>query len=174
MLPRAKPDAPPYGAIAAGTSAPAIIPAMTLPDLLLLAHLAATLVMVGIIWFVQAVHYPLFASVGDAGWSAYADAHVRRTGRVVGPPMLVEAATTALLLLRRPAAIPAGWVWLGAALLLLVWLSTAFLQVPRHRLLRGAFDPAAARALVATNWLRTAAWTARGLLALAMVARAIG
>jgi len=27
----------------------------------LLVHLAATLVMVGVIWFVQIVHYPLFS-----------------------------------------------------------------------------------------------------------------
>jgi hypothetical protein len=29
---------------------------------LLLAHAAATLFMVGVIWFVQLVHYPLFAA----------------------------------------------------------------------------------------------------------------
>lgn len=145
------------------------------PDtVLLLAHLAATAVMVGIVWFVQAVHYPLFADVGADGWVAYAAAHVRRTGRVVGPPMLVEGATAALLLLRRPPEVPVGWAWLGAGLLLAVWGSTALLQVPRHRLLAAGFDPVAARTLVATNWLRTAAWTLRGLLALAMVARAMG
>jgi len=146
---------------------------MSLADLLLLAHLAATLVMVGVIWFVQAVHYPLFAAVGEAGWEAYAEEHVRRTGRVVGPPMLVEGATAALLLVWRPASVPAGWAWAGGALLAAIWLSTAFLQVPRHRRLGGGFHPAAARTLVATNWLRTVAWTVRGLLALAMVARAM-
>ncbi|MDP9364638.1 MAG: hypothetical protein M3Q10_10515 [Chloroflexota bacterium] len=125
-------------------------------------------------WFVQAVHYPLFAAVGDAGWVAYAGEHVRRTGQVVGPPMLLEGATAAVLLGWRPATVPAGWAWAGAALLGLIWLSTALLQVPRHRLLGRGFDPAVARTLVATNWLRTAAWTLRGVLALAMVARAMG
>lgn len=146
---------------------------MTLDALLLLAHLTATAVMVGIIWFVQAVHYPLFAEVGESGWIAYAAEHVRRTGRVVAPPMLVEAATATLLLLRRPDAVPAGWAWLGVGLLILIWGSTALLQVPRHRRLGAAFDPAATRTLVATNWLRTTAWTLRGLLAAAMVARAM-
>jgi hypothetical protein len=32
--------------------------------LLLLANAAATFFMVGVIWFVQVVHYPLFARVG--------------------------------------------------------------------------------------------------------------
>src|SRR5918998_3799546 len=33
----------------------------------LLVHLAATLVMVGVIWFVQIVHYPPFSRVGSGG-----------------------------------------------------------------------------------------------------------
>ena len=39
---------------------------MPLPDPLwvLLAHVAATLYLVGLIWVVQGVHYPLFARVG--------------------------------------------------------------------------------------------------------------
>ncbi len=34
---------------------------------LLTSHLLATSAMVGLIWFVQVVHYPLFAVVGSAG-----------------------------------------------------------------------------------------------------------
>ena len=147
---------------------------MSVTHLLLLAHLAATLTMLGVIWFVQVVHYPLFAAVGEDGFVAYAADHVRRTGWVVGPPMVVEGGTALLLLVRRPAAVPIGWVWVGLALLGVIWLSTALLQVPRHRLLGGGFDPAVARALVASNWLRTVAWTLRAGLALAMVARALG
>ena len=48
--------------------------------------------MVGIIWLVQIVHYPLFSRVGAAGFAIYSGAHSRLTGLVVGPPMLVEAA----------------------------------------------------------------------------------
>ncbi len=144
---------------------------MSPSDALLLVHLAATLFMTGLIWFVQLVHYPLFPGVGIPGWTAYAAAHARRTRWVVGPPMLVEAITALLLVLRRPPAVSTSWAWIGLGLLAVVWLSTAFVQVPRHRLLAGGFDADAARALVATNWLRTLAWTARAALALAMVAR---
>jgi hypothetical protein len=51
----------------------------------------------------------------------------------------------------------------------LVWLSTAFVQVPLHARLSAGFDTRAHRRLVATNWVRTLSWTARGLLALWMV-----
>jgi hypothetical protein len=54
-----------------------------------------------------------------------------------------------------------------------IWLSTALLQVPRHRALEAGFDPAAHRALVATNWIRTVAWTARGFLLLACLGRVL-
>jgi hypothetical protein len=56
----------------------------------LLAHLAATLFMVGVIWFVQMVHYPLFSRIGPEKFSLYSEARSRLTTHVVGPPMLVE------------------------------------------------------------------------------------
>ena len=143
-------------------------------EVLVLVHLAATLFMVGVIWFVQVVHYPLFARVGGDGWVGYAGQHTRRTGWVVAPPMLVEAAAAGGLVIVRPVAIPSAWAWLGLLLLGLVWLSTARVQVPRHRRLGEGFDAGVARSLVSSNWVRTAGWSARGALALAMVARLLG
>lgn len=141
--------------------------------LLLLAHVGATFFMVGLIWFVQIVHYPLFDQVGREIFSAYETAHTRLTTYVVGPPMLIEAITAGLLLWLRPSGVMPWQVWLGAGLLAIVWLSTAFLQVPQHNILSVGFDPAAYRTLVATNWLRTVAWSLRGLLALSMIAGAM-
>jgi hypothetical protein len=59
--------------------------------LVLLAHLAVTLFMVGMIWFVKVVHYPLFAKVGPEGFTLYSKAHSHLTGYAVGPPMLISA-----------------------------------------------------------------------------------
>jgi len=52
------------------------------------------------------------------------------------------------------------------------WLSTALLQVPRHRQLARGFDARAHAFLVRSNVVRTAAWTARGALCLWMLGRA--
>ncbi len=142
-------------------------------ELILLAHVAATLFMVGVIWFVQVVHYPLFEKVGAAGFPAYSEAHSRLTGPVVGPPMLIEAVTAVALLFSRPEGVPPALAWAGLALLALVWASTAILQVPRHRALGLDFDPGSHRFLVASNWVRTGAWSARGAVVLCMVAEAI-
>jgi hypothetical protein len=141
------------------------------PSLVLLAHAAATLYLVGLIWVVQAVHYPLFARVGTAGAQAYAREHVARITRVVAAPMLLELATGLWLALRPPPGLPPGLLWLGLLLLALVWLSTALLQVPEHRRLEQGPDPEAVRRLVRGNWLRTLLWTARGALVLYLLAR---
>ncbi len=141
----------------------------TLASGLLLVHVAATLCMAGLIWYVQVVHYPLFAEVGAAASARYEQRHVALTTWVVGPPLLVEAGTALLLVPFRPAYVPEGALWVGLALLLVIWVSTALLQIPCHRKLGFGFDAAVHRRLVQSNWLRTAGWTVRSVLVLWMV-----
>lgn len=117
--------------------------------------------MFGLIWFIQIVHYPLFARVGAAGFAEYERLHQSSTGWVVGPPMLLEAATTVALLWSRPAGVPLAGAVMGALALAAIWASTAFLQVPPHRALERGFDAVAHRFLVRSNWIRTALWSFR-------------
>lgn len=130
--------------------------------------------MVGLIWFVQIVHYPLFSRVGEEGFSLYSEAHSRLTSYVVGPPMLLEAGTALLLVFRRPEGIPFLLALAGLALVAVIWLSTALLQVPRHTALGAGFDGSSWSGLVRTNWIRTAGWSARGLVVLWMAALTSG
>jgi hypothetical protein len=135
----------------------------------LLANLAATGVLIGLIWTVQVVHYPLFSAVGPAAWPTYAAAHARRITILVLPYMLLELGTSLLLLWMHPAALPLPSVWLGVALVAAVWISTVAWQGPLFAKLAARWDPAIHRALVLSNWMRTALWTARGSLALWML-----
>jgi hypothetical protein len=137
---------------------------------LLLAHAAATLAMAGLIWFVQVVHYPLMARVDAAGFAGYERSHARRTTWVVAPLMLVEAGLALLFVVRPPANVPVAQAWIGVGLVALLWASTAALQVPLHHRLARGFDQEAHRRLVASNWIRTAAWSVRGALALLWLA----
>jgi len=128
-------------------------------------HAAATLYMVGLIWFVQLVHYPLMAKVGAECFVAYQKLHTKWTTLAVGPAMLAEATTAgALLFIANAVGYPAALAWAGFALVLGVWVSTAALQVPCHRALERGFDARVHRQLVLSNWLRTLAWSARGVL----------
>ncbi len=139
-------------------------------EALLLTHAAATLVMFGVILIVQVVHYPLFSKVGEDGFAAYQTAHMRQITYIVFPTMTIELLTALALVFWQPAMMPTWQVWLGLALVGVIWLSTAFLQVPLHDALRTGFDAAAHRRLVRTNWLRTLTWAARSVLVLAMLA----
>ena len=144
---------------------------MTAGTALLLANAAATGVMVGVIWFVQRVHYPLFDRFDRADFRATEAAHQARTFGVVFPPMLIELVTALGLLAVRPPGVPAWQAWVGAGLVGVWGFSTGLVQIPLHgRLERGGYDGRTHRLLVTTNWLRTAAWTARGGLCAVMLA----
>lgn len=130
---------------------------MNVPEL----HLIATAFMAGVIVFVQIVHYPLMASVGEASFVEYERGHTVRTGWVVVPAMVTELATAALLV-AAPAQTGVNAVaWVGLGLLGVVWTSTALLQAPAHGRMIEGFDATVHRRLVATNWIRTIAWLAR-------------
>jgi hypothetical protein len=133
---------------------------------LLILHAAATLYMTGVIWFVQIVHYPLFSRVGRPEFTEYEREHVRRTGWVVVGPMLAELAFSMAV-----AWIAGGSLaWIGLALAGVIWTSAWCWQAPAHRRLEAGFDATAHQRLTRTNWVRAVAWTARGVVALALAA----
>lgn len=140
----------------------------SLPEVLVIIQVVSTLIMVGVIWFVQVVHYPLLALVGVDGFHRYQDGHQKLTTLVVGVPMVAEVFAAPLLALQPPDGISLGLAWSGVALLAVVWMSTVFLQIPLHHALESGFDREVIRQLVATNWIRTVAWTARGILVVMM------
>ena len=146
---------------------------MGLPRAALLVQLGTTLPLVGLIWFVQIVAYPLFARVGADAFPAYHEAHSRLITFVVAPLMVLELAGALAGAMTVDPAMPRGAAWLGAALAVAVWLITFFVSVPQHGVLAHGFDVRAHDMLVATNWLRTAAWTLRGGLLVGAVARAL-
>ena len=122
--------------------------------------------MAGIIWYVQLVHYPLFAEVGADTWFTYHADHERRTGWVVAPLMIVELTSAAAIV------IFGGHGGLAVAGLLLAattWVLTFALAVPLHRRLNLAWEPTTMQRLVNVNWLRTAVWSAHGVVAVALL-----
>ena len=138
-------------------------------QLILVLHMLATSVMVGVIWFVQHVHYPLKRFVEADMFKEYERQHIDRTGRIVGLPMLAEAALATLLIVDPAIHGQPALAWLGFGLLLLIWISTAAFQVPQHHILSFGFDRRAYRRLVNSNWARTVLWSARGVIAVILL-----
>ena len=141
--------------------------------LILLAQVFSTLFMVGLIWFVQIVHYPLYANVGREQFPEYEALHNRLTTWVVGPAMLIEMVTAAMLLKYSHHA-SSSLAWTGLGLVIVIWVSTAALSVPAHDVLTAGFSEGAYRKLVNTNWIRTVAWTARGVVLMVITYRNLG
>lgn len=129
-------------------------------SLLVSSHLAATWALIGLIWTIQLVHYPLFAQVGRETFVAYHQRHTRQMTWIVAPLMLAELLTAAWLVFAG-----SRETWLLASLVPLAfnWLSTWLWQIPLHNVLAKGFDAKAHQRLVATNWWRTAAWSFRGV-----------
>lgn len=146
---------------------------MRLEDLIVLVQVASTLCMVGIIWFVQIVHYPLFALVGPDRFTQYERSHCGRITWVVGPLMLAELVTAVLLPWFLPANAEVRLAWLGIVVLGAIWIVTYAVQVPQHARLSNAYDEQLQRRLVLGNWFRTFGWTLRGLVALVLLAQLI-
>jgi|SRR6056297_1346704 len=120
--------------------------------------------MVGLIWMVQIVHYKMFDRVGEEAFRLYATDHARLITPIVALPMLVEIVTAVGLLVVSPPGIPRSGLIAGVVLVFLIWLSTAFLQVPCHDKLAGGFDTLVYEKLVSSNWVRTIGWSLRGAL----------
>lgn len=124
-------------------------------------QLFAAVALTGVIWLVQIVHYPLFAFVGAEKYKIFHVSHMNWISFVVAPLMIAEALTAILLVFYRPPNSDWRVLWFGLILIAAIWASTFLLQVPLHERLALGFDAETHRALVNTNWIRTAAWTMR-------------
>jgi hypothetical protein len=135
-------------------------------------HLASTLYLTGLIWCIQVVHYPLMSEVATDRFSAFHRRHSTRIGAVVVLPMIVELLSALVIAVPGAVAAPRWMTLVGLALVLIIWLSTFGLQVPLHGWLAEGFDTEAHESLVRSNWIRTAAWTARAFLVIILTSAA--
>jgi hypothetical protein len=121
------------------------------------------------------VNYPSWHLVGS---DAFLDYH-----RFIGPrviaflvvPALLGTVLTIILLWFRPAAVPLWSVWVAILLQLVVWASTATIQVPiQLQLAVHGASPALLERLMETNWwFRRVPYTVCAALFLWMATQAI-
>ena len=139
-------------------------------SLLLVAHAGVTLAMVGVMWTVQLVVYPQFRSVSAADFGDYVTAHSTRIVSVLAVVAPAALALALLVFVVRPDGTSALPAFLARLLLAAAWIGTGLWYAPIHgRLQADGRDPALIERLIATNWVRSALWSARGVLALIML-----
>lgn len=136
---------------------------------LILVHTATTLMLVGLIWTIQLVHYPLFNKVGNQTYIAYQVSHMNRITLLVLPLMLIELITAFMIVFTPIEGIPRLVSWVGLVLVLLIWGLTGLVNAPQHMELAQGFDTNAHQALMTTNWIRTVLWTVRGCIVIGII-----
>jgi hypothetical protein len=132
--------------------------------LVVLAQTAASWYGAGFIWTMQILNYPLLRHIAEPGFAAYETAHNQRFAAVVAPGVLVVLITTVLLFVMRPSPLPIAAPICATVLFVVIIASTVLWQAPAHGRLATGLDTSVHAMLVRTNWLRTIAWTALGLL----------
>ncbi|MBI3211272.1 MAG: hypothetical protein HYZ47_01115 [Simkania negevensis] len=122
-----------------------------------------TWILIGIAWFTQLVHYPLYSKIKE-GFIDYERAHIRRAAYLYGPLMLLELISAVLLVGVSHTSIALKLAMSNLILLILIWLSTFLFQITQHQKLSLHFSKKVFQTLLMANWIRTLLWTVKGIL----------
>ncbi len=114
-----------------------------------------------LIWLVQVIIYPGFHRIPAANFVTYHRWYAFRISVVVLPLMIGEIV---LLVCWWWGGAERSAAYIAALAVFVVWLSTFGLQVPTHKRLQNGKDDALIVRLVATNWIRTLAWSIKALV----------
>ncbi len=128
--------------------------------LLMMFNLALSWGLLILIWLVQVIIYPGFHRIPPDIFIDYHRWYVKRISCIVLPLMISEAGMTTWWLL--DAGTPGAII--STVLVVIIWFSTFLLQVPIHNRLKSGKKDVLIRRLVATNWIRTIAWSLKSLV----------
>ena len=117
---------------------------------MIIFELMVTVALVILIWIIQVLHYPSFLFVDKTEFSKFEAFHTKRISFLVLPLMVSELILGLVHL---------NYLILG--IIVLIWLSTFFIQVPCHEKLKFGFDKLTIERLIITNWIRTSLWTVK-------------
>ena len=95
-------------------------------------NLVVSSFMVGLIWLIQLVSYPLFSYVNVGDFQKYHSRHVKKITPIVALAMTLEASIALILLIITPSD-SVGLLVINTLLVCLIWVSTAFIQIPYHQ-----------------------------------------
>ena len=121
-------------------------------------NLVVSSFMVGLIWLLQLVSYPLFSYVNVGDFQKYHSRHVKKITPIVALAMTLEASIALILLIFTPSD-SVGLLVINTLLVCLIWVSTAFIQIPYHQRLEFPKNQILyTEKLIKTNWIRTILW----------------
>ena len=121
--------------------------------------------------FFMLVFYSFGAGVMDSfaiyhswlfvGEAEFANMHQKISDRIVSLyvlPLVICTIVNVLLFWFRPASLPKCLVWRTFACVMVIWLSSVFIQIPIQFQLHHGKDLALLNKLILTDWIRVIAW----------------
>ena len=127
----------------------------------------------GQIWLVQIVVYPLFGLVGEAEYVRYHRFYTRRIRLPVILPGFACFLLPIALIFYAPPSVPAALLWTNLAAGIVGLLVTVLLEIPRHgRLEKAGKNATTIAELIRYNWPRTLSISVQAVVAILMLAHA--
>ncbi len=111
-------------------------------------------ILVGVILMTQILSYPLLLKLGISNFYNYYNSYTKRISFIVIPLMIFEVLLSIILNI----ILNNFYLFASNILLIVVWGSTFFIQVPIHNKLSSNHSYVLINKLIYTNWIRTIAW----------------
>ena len=120
--------------------------------------------MFGLILTTQIVSYPMFLKA-EENFSVYHMSYVNKISTIAAPLMIIELFLSLLfiILLQSYFAISIFLI------MILIFLSTFFIQVPIHEKLKNNFNVYLCNKLINTNWIRVFLWLSKCIISFIMI-----
>lgn len=129
-------------------------------DYIFLINFIPTLILTGLIWTIQLVHYPSFEYIAKEKFSKHMSLHMKRISFIVVPLMLIEfLAATYLITINIDI-----YSSINLLCVALIWFSTYVLSIPCHNRLLKGYDQKTINTLVTSNWPRTILWSIKSII----------
>ena len=121
--------------------------------------------MFGLIFTTQIVSYPMFFKVKSTNFKIYHEQYVEKISFIVMPLMALELIIATLLVYMSNSII----INLIFCNLMLIFLSTYFIQVPIHEKIKTDPNEKLLLRLVRTNWIRTLLWMVKCIFSIQLL-----
>ena len=114
-------------------------------------------ILVGVILMTQIISYPLLLKLNKSNFYDYYNSYTKRISFIVIPLMTSEV----LLSITLNIILNNFYLFASNILLLVIWGSTFFIQVPIHNKISSSHSYLLVNKLIFTNWIRTIAWISK-------------
>ena len=129
---------------------------------ILLYNVIFNAILVGVIIMTQFITYPLFQII-ESDFTKYHQKYTKLMSYVVAPLMIIELILVLIITINYYDNL---LVILNASLIIIIWSSTFFLQVPKHNLISQKKIKSEIVFLIRSNYIRTLCWILKLIISL--------